>query len=381
MADKDYYEVLGVSRDASAEDIKKAYRRLAMKYHPDRNPGDETAKEKFEEVGEAYAVLSDSQKRAAYDRFGKQGLNGAAGGPDMGGMGGMNGADIFGSVFGDIFGDMFRGQGATGHAGPQAYQGADLQYELSISLEEAASGVKPEIRVPVWETCGTCHGTGCRPGTSKTRCPHCGGRGTVRMSQGFFAVEQTCPNCHGTGEVIKDPCPDCGGTGHVRKTKTLQVNIPAGIDNGQRIRLSGMGGPGVNGGASGDLYVVVHVKQHEIFRRDGANLYVDQPISFALAALGGELSVPSLTGESKITIPEGTQTGQVFRLRGKGVKSLRTGAMGDLYCRVYVETPVNLTSTQKKLLREFSDAVSSNEAKHSPKRQGFLDRVKKLFSD
>ena len=241
--------------------------------------------------------------------------------------------------------------------------------------------MKPEIRVPVWETCGTCHGTGCRPGTSKTRCPHCGGRGTVRMSQGFFAVEQTCPNCHGTGEVIKDPCPDCGGTGHVRKTKTLQVNIPAGIDNGQRIRLSGMGGPGVNGGASGDLYVVVHVKQHEIFRRDGANLYVDQPISFALAALGGELSVPSLTGESKITIPEGTQTGQVFRLRGKGVKSLRTGAMGDLYCRVYVETPVNLTSTQKKLLREFSDAVSSNEAKHSPKRQGFLDRVKKLFSD
>ncbi len=381
MSDKDYYEVLGVARDASAEDIKKAYRRLAMKYHPDRNPDDPSAKEKFEEVSEAYAVLSDTQKRAAYDRFGKAGVNGAAGGPDMGGMGGMNGADIFGSVFGDIFGDMFRNQAGGGRSAPQAYAGEDLQYEISISLEDAASGTKPEIRIPVWENCTTCHGSGCKPGTGKTACPHCGGRGTVRMSQGFFAVEQTCPHCHGTGEVIKDPCPDCGGTGHVRTTKTIQVNIPAGIDDGQRIRLSGMGGPGVNGGPNGDLFVVVHVKEHDIFRREGPNLYIDQPISFVTAALGGELTVPTLGGESRITLPEGTQSGQTFRLRGKGVKSIRTGTAGDLFCRVYVETPVNLSAAQKKLLKEFGEAIDKNEAKHSPKHQGFLDRVKKFFSD
>lgn len=383
MADRDYYEVLGVSRDATAEEIKKAYRRLAMKYHPDRNLGDETAKEKFEEVGAAYAALSDPQKRAAYDRFGKEGLNGAAGGPDMGGMGGMNGADIFGSVFGDIFGDMFRNQAGGGRADARsyAYPGEDLQYELTITLEDAAKGMKPEIRVPVWDTCETCHGSGCKPGTSKTTCPHCGGRGTVRMSQGFFSVEQTCPHCHGTGQVIKDPCPDCGGTGHQRKTKTLQVNIPAGIDDGQRIRLSGMGGPGTNGGEPGDLYVVVHVKPHDLFRREGSNLYVDQPISFVLAALGGEITVPSLDGESRITLPEGTQTGQVFRLRGKGIKNLRSGAKGDLFCRVYVETPVNLSAEQKKILKSFDTSIAKNESKHSPKHQGFLDRVKKFFSD
>ncbi|MCI6530341.1 MAG: molecular chaperone DnaJ [Mesosutterella sp.] len=381
MADRDYYEVLGVSRDASAEDIKKAYRRLAMKYHPDRNPGDDTAKEKFEEVGEAYSVLSDAQKRAAYDRFGKAGVDsGAAGGSGMGGMGGMNGADIFGSVFGDIFGDMFRNQ-QGGRSGPQAYSGEDLQYELTITLEDAAKGVKPEIRVPVWETCETCHGTGCRPGTHKVACPHCGGRGTVRMQQGFFSVEQTCPNCHGSGQVNQSPCPDCNGTGHQRKTKTLQVNIPAGIDEGQRIRLSGMGGPGVNGGPAGDLYVVVHIKDHELFRRDGSNLYIDQPISFVTAALGGEITVPTLDGESRITLPEGTQTGQVFRLRGKGIKSLRSGVTGDLFCRVYVETPVNLTSSQKKLLREFGKEIGENGAKHSPKNQNFLDKVKAFFAD
>ena len=380
MADRDYYEILGVSRDASAEDIKKAYRRLAMKYHPDRNPDDASAKSKFEEVGEAYSVLSDSQKRAAYDRFGKAGLNGGAGGPDMGGMGGMNGADIFGSVFGDIFGDMFRNQaGARGT--PRSYPGDDLQYDLTISLEDAAQGIKPEIRVPVWESCSTCHGTGCKPGTSKTTCPQCGGRGSVRMSQGFFSVEQTCPRCQGSGEVTQNPCPDCNGSGHVRKTKTLEVNIPAGIDDGQRIRLSGMGGPGTNGGPSGDLYVVVHVKPHDLFRREGTNLYIDQPISFVTAALGGEVNVPTLDGESRITLPEGTQTGQTFRLRGKGLRSLRSGVTGDLFCRVYVETPVNLSSTQKHLLKEFGEAINGNEAKHSPKHQGFLDRVKKFFAD
>lgn len=379
MADRDYYEVLGVSRDASAEDIKKAYRRLAMKYHPDRNPDDASAKEKFEEVGEAYAVLSDQKKRAAYDRFGKAGLNGgAAGGPDMGGM---NGADIFGSVFGDIFGDMFNRGGAAGRAGPQPQAGDDLQYELTISLEDAAKGIKPEIRVPVWETCATCHGSGCKPGTGKTTCPHCGGSGVVRMQQGFFAVQQTCPNCHGTGEIIRTPCPDCGGSGHQRKTKTLQVNIPAGIDDGQRIRLSGMGGPGQNGGPAGDLYVIVHVKEHELFRREGANLRIDQPISFVTAALGGEITVPTLDGESRITLPEGTQTGQVFRLRGKGVKSLRTGVPGDLFCRVYVETPVNLSAAQKKQLREFGEAIGENGAKHSPKSESFLDKVKHFFAD
>lgn len=380
MADKDYYEVLGVARDASAEDIKKAYRRLAMKYHPDRNPDDEKAKEKFEEVGEAYAVLSDAQKRAAYDRFGKAGVNGQ-GGPDMGGMGGMNGSDIFGSVFGDIFGDMFGNRANGGRAGPQAYAGEDLQYELTISLEDAAKGMKPEIRVPVWENCETCRGSGCKPGTSKTSCPHCGGTGVVQMRQGFFAVQQTCPNCHGTGEIVRNPCPDCNGTGHQRKTKTLQVNIPAGIDDGQRIRLTGMGGPGVNGGPAGDLFVVVHVKEHELFRREGSNLRIDQPISFVTAALGGEITVPTLDGESRITLPEGTQTGQVFRLRGKGVKSLRSGVAGDLFCRVYVETPVNLSSSQKKLLREFGEAIGENGAKHSPKNQSFLDKVKDFFAD
>ena len=278
---------------------------------------------------------------------------------------------------------MFRNQAGGGRADARsyAYPGEDLQYELTITLEDAAKGMKPEIRVPVWDTCETCHGSGCKPGTSKTTCPHCGGRGTVRMSQGFFSVEQTCPHCHGTGQVIKDPCPDCGGTGHQRKTKTLQVNIPAGIDDGQRIRLSGMGGPGTNGGEPGDLYVVVHVKPHDLFRREGSNLYVDQPISFVLAALGGEITVPSLDGESRITLPEGTQTGQVFRLRGKGIKNLRSGAKGDLFCRVYVETPVNLSAEQKKILKSFDTSIAKNESKHSPKHQGFLDRVKKFFSD
>ena len=376
MSDRDYYKILGVSRDASAEDIKKAYRRLAMKFHPDRNPDDPSAKSKFEEVGEAYAVLSDSQKRAAYDRFGKAGLNGGAGGPDMGGMGGMNGADIFGSVFGDIFGDMFRNQGG-GRGAPRSYPGEDLQYDLTISLEDAAQGIKPEIRVPVWETCGTCHGSGCKPGTSKSTCPQCGGRGTVRMSQGFFSVEQTCPRCQGSGEITQNPCPDCNGSGHVRKTKTLEVNIPAGIDDGQRIRLNGMGGPGTNGGPSGDLYVVVHVKPHELFRRDRDNLYIDIPIGFHQAALGDEITVPTLDGKVSYKVPAGTQPGTVFRLKGKGVKNVRTGRMGDLYVKVQLEVPTKLNASQKKAIREMGEKVGADCYK---KKSGFAQKVKELFS-
>ncbi len=388
MAEENYYEVLGVDRGASQDDIKKAYRRLAMKYHPDRNPGDKTAEEKFKQIGEAYAILSDEQKRAAYDRFGKAGVDPSAAGAGAGGFGqggfggfsGMNSGD-FQSAFGDIFSDLFgggRGRGA-GPQGPQPMRGNDVSYTLEVSFEDAAHGRKMDIRVPAWDECTSCHGTGCRPGTSKKTCPTCHGAGVVRMSNGLFQVQQTCPQCHGTGEVIADPCPDCSGTGFKRSAKVVEVNIPAGINDGQRIRMSGKGEPGVNGGPAGDLFIEIRVRPSDIFERDGDDLHMQLPISFVTAALGGEVTVPTLDGESRITLPEGTQSGKTFRLRGKGISNLRTHQPGDLYLHIEIETPVNLSDKQKKMLRDFDASLKEGGDKHNPKSQGFFDKVKNFF--
>ena len=379
MADQDYYEVLGVARGATDEEIKKAYRRLAMKYHPDRNAGDKAAEEKFKQVGEAYAVLSDPQKRAAYDRYGKAGVDpNAAGG--FGGFGGFGGAQGGFGDFGDIFSEIFGGGAQRGRRGPQVFRGADANYSLEITLEQAVNGAKTDIRVPVWEECQTCHGSGCKPGTSKKTCSHCGGSGTINMSRGFLQVQQTCPYCHGTGEEISDPCPECSGQGRIRKTKTLEVSIPMGINHGQRIRLQGKGEPGLNGGPNGDLYVQILIRPHDIFQRDGDDLHADLPISFATSALGGEVTAPTMDTEARITIPEGTQTGKIFRLRGKGVPNVHTHEKGDLYVHIYVETPVKLTAKQKKLLKEFDDSLKEADDKHSPQSTGFLDKMKKFFS-
>lgn len=380
MADQDYYEVLGLSRGASADEIKKAYRRLAMKYHPDRNNGDKAAEEKFKAVGEAYAVLSDPQKKAAYDQYGKAGVdpNAAGGFGGFGGFGGMGGFDNFGDIFGEIFGG---GAGRRTRRGPQVYRGNDISYGLEITLEQAVHGAKMDIRVPVWDLCSKCKGTGSKPGTGKKACSHCRGTGTINMSNGFLSVHQTCPHCHGTGEVISDPCPECQGSGRIRNTKTLEIDVPAGINDGQRIRLSGKGEPGLNGGPAGDLYVQISVKPHEIFERDGDDLHADLPVSFATATLGGEVSVPTMDTETRITIPEGTQSGKVLRLRGKGVPNVRTRAKGDLYVHVYVETPVNLSAKQKKMLKEFDASLNEEAEKHSPRASGFLDKIKKFFEN
>ncbi|MDO5530646.1 molecular chaperone DnaJ [Sutterella sp.] len=378
MAEENYYEVLGVERGASQDDIKKAYRRLAMKYHPDRNPGDKAAEEKFKQIGEAYAVLSDEQKRAAYDRFGKAGVD-----PNgQGGFGGFGNQGDFQSAFGDIFADLFgggRGRSSAGPSGPQAMRGNDVSYSLEVSFEDAAHGRKMDIRVPTWEECSNCHGSGCRPGTKKKTCPTCNGAGVVRMSNGLFQVQQTCPNCHGTGEVIADPCPECGGTGHKRSATVLQVNIPAGINDGQRIRMAGKGEPGVNGGPAGDLFVEIRVRPSKIFERDGDNLHMELPVSFTTAALGGEVVVPTLDGESRITLPEGTQNGKTFRLRGKGISNLRTHQPGDLYLHIVVETPVNLSSKQKQMLRDFEASLKEGGEKHNPQTKSFFDNVKSFF--
>ncbi len=382
MADQDYYEVLGVARGASDEEIKKAYRRLAMKYHPDRNNGDKAAEEKFKQVGEAYSILSDPQKRAAYDRYGKAGIDPSAAAGGFGGFGGFGQASEGFGDFSDIFSEIFGG-GAAGdrrRGGPKVFRGADVNYSLEITLEQAVSGAKTDIRVPVWEECETCHGTGCKPGTSKKACPHCGGRGTININRGFLQVQQTCPYCHGTGEIISDPCPDCQGRGRNRKTKTLEINIPAGINDGQRIRIQGKGEPGPNGGPCGDLYVQIFIKPHEIFQREGDDLHADLPLSYATAALGGEVSVPTMGTEARITIPEGTQTGKIFRLRGKGVPHLHGSGNGDLYVHVFIETPVNLTAKQKKLLKDFDASIKEGGDKHSPQSTSFLDKMKKFFS-
>ena len=380
MADQDYYELLGVSRSASADEIKKAYRRLAMKYHPDRNPGNKDAEEKFKQIGEAYAVLSDDQKRAAYDRYGKAGVDPSAAG--AGGFGGFNQAGGFGegfaSSFGDIFGDIF-GTGRAQQAGPRERRGADMRFDVEITLEQAANGDRVDLRVPTWDECHTCHGSGCKPGTSRVTCPTCRGAGSVRMTSGFFTVQQTCPECHGSGQVIKEPCPDCHGEGHVRSAKTITVTLPAGIDEDQSVRLAGKGEPGTNGGPAGDLYVRVHIKPHELFKREGDDLHTELPISFVTAALGGEVSVETLDGSKTITLPEGTQSGKIFRMRGKGIKNVRTLEPGDLFLHVRVETPVNLSTKQKNMLREFDASLKEGGEKHSPGKQSLFDKMKGFF--
>ena len=377
MAKRDFYEILGLAKNASKDDIRKAYRKLAMKYHPDRNPDSKEAEDKFKEVKEAYEILYDEDKRAAYDRYGHAGVDPNGMGGMGGGMGGSDFADAFGDIFGDIFGGGRRGGGG---GGPRVQRGADLRYSLEISLEQAASGFETEIRVPSWENCDTCDGSGAKPGTKPHTCSTCNGAGAVRMQQGFFSVQQTCPTCHGTGQEITDPCNVCDGVGRVRKTKTLQVNIPAGIDDGMRIRSTGNGEPGANGGPPGDLYVEVHLKKHGIFERDEDDLHCELTIPFTTAALGGEIEVPTLTGRGEITIPEGTQAGKVFRLRGKGIKGVRSSYPGDLYCHIQVETPVRLTDEQKNILRQFEESLSGGGDKHSPQSQSWTDKVKRFFS-
>ena len=378
MAKKDYYEVLGVKRDASEDELKKAYRKLAMKWHPDRNPDNPKAEEHFKEAKEAYEILTNSQKRAAYDQFGHAGVDPSAGGAAGAGAG-FGG---FGDAFGDIFGDIFGGAGGGGGRGRSTvYRGADLRYNLEISLEEAARGTETRIRIPAMEECETCHGSGAKPGTKPTTCTTCSGHGQVRMQQGFFSIQQTCPRCQGTGKMVANPCGTCSGSGRVKKHKTLAVKIPAGVDEGDRIRLSGEGEAGVNGGPTGDLYVVIQIKQHSVFTRDHNDLHCEMPISFTTAALGGEIEIPTLDGYAKIKIPAETQSGKVFRLRGKGIKGVRSTAHGDLMCHVIVETPVSLTSRQKELLQEFESISNKDSARHNPRAKSWMDRVKEFFAE
>lgn len=374
MAKKDYYEVLGVSKDADEREIKKAYKRLAMKYHPDKNQDNKIESEaRFKEIKEAYEILTDPQKKAAYDQYGHAAFE-QGGGAGFGGFGG--GAD-FGDAFGDIFSEFFSGGRGRGQA---SSRGADLQYNLTLTLEEAATGITQEIKVPSWTTCDTCHGKGAENSADIKTCDTCHGNGVVQIRQGFFAVQQECPTCHGRGKIVRNPCKKCQGEGRVKKTKTLSVTIPAGVETGNRIRLSGEGEVGRNGTVAGDLYVQIQVRQHEIFERDGIDLHCEIPISIILASLGGDIQVPTLNGKVTLTIPAETQTGKVFRLKGKGIKSLRGATMGYLYCHVVVETPINLTSRQKELLKEFDESLKGDKgSKHSPKEKSFFNKVKKFF--
>ncbi len=379
MAKRDYYEVLGVAKTATEEELKKAYRKLAMKFHPDRNQGDKAkeAEEKFKEVKEAYEMLSDAQKRAAYDQYGHAGVD-----PNMGGgRGGPEGYGGFAEAFGDIFGDIFGQQGGGGRrgGGQQVYRGADLSYAMEITLEEAAHGKETQIRIPSWEECDTCHGTGAKPGTSPKTCTTCHGSGTVHLRQGFFSIQQTCPHCHGTGKIIPEPCTSCNGAGKIKKQKTLEVKIPAGINEGQRIALRGHGEPGTQGGPAGDLYVEIRIRAHEIFERDGDDLHCTVPVGLTTATLGGPIQVPTLAGQAEIELPEGTQHGKTFRLRGKGVKGVRSNYPGDLYCHISVETPVKLTEHQRKLLKELDESFKKGGEKHSPNAKSWTDKVKDLF--
>ncbi len=374
MAKRDYYETLGVAKNASEEELKKSYRKLAMKFHPDRNPDSKDAEEKFKEAKEAYEMLSDPKKREAYDRFGHAGVDPNAGGFGGAGQPGFGGfADVFGDIFGDIFGQQGGGRGGR----TNAYRGADLRYAMEVTLEQAAHGHSTEIRVPSWESCDTCHGSGAKPGTKPKTCGGCQGQGSVRVQQGFFSIQQTCPTCHGTGKVIPDPCAPCSGVGRVKRNKTLQVKIPAGIDDGMRIRSTGNGEPGLNGGPPGDLYVEIHIKKHNVFERDGDDLHCEIPISLTTAALGGKVEVPTLSGRAEIELPEGTQSGKTFRLRGKGVKGIRSSYPGDMYARVVVETPVRLNERQKQLLRELDSMLK--DPKHSPQTRSWMDKVKDFF--
>ncbi len=371
MSKRDYYEVLGVSRNASEADLKKAYRRLAMKHHPDRNPGDMESEALFKEAKEAYEVLADARKRAAYDQFGHAGVEGAAG---MSGGGGAGFRDIFDEMFGDIF-------GSGGRGGSRVYRGADLRYDLELSLEEAVAGTTASIRIPTTEECDTCGGSGAKKGSSPVTCSTCHGAGQVRLQQGFFSVQQTCPTCRGRGTIIDDPCTTCRGAGRVRSEKTLSVKVPAGVDTGDRIRLAGEGEAGENGGPPGDLYVQINIRPHPIFSREKNNLYCEVPISFTTAALGGELEVPTLDGRVVLKIPAETQSGKLFRIRGRGVRSVRGGYEGDLICRAIVETPVNLNKKQRAMLKEFEETMTHGGDRHSPRASSWLDGVKKFFED
>lgn len=377
MAKKDYYDILGVGRDADNPAIKKSFRRLAGKYHPDRNPDNKQAEEKFKEAREAYEVLSDSQKRQTYDQFGHAGVQQGAG---QGGFGG--GQSPFGDIFEDIFGDIFGGGARGGRGGhARAQRGADLRYNLQLSLEDAAFGKQVSIKVPTYVQCETCDGNGAKKGSKPARCTTCQGAGQVRMQQGFFTVQQSCPACHGVGETIKDHCLKCTGQGRIKQTKTLSVKIPSGVDTGDRVRLSQEGEAGLHGGPAGDLYVQVNIMEHELFKRDGEDLHCEVPVNLVTAALGGELEIPTLQGKVKLKIPVETQSGKIFRLRSKGMPKVRSSATGDLLCHIFVETPVNLTKDQKESLSKFGDSLAANNKQHSPSTDSWLKKVKKFIDD
>ncbi|MBM3600039.1 MAG: molecular chaperone DnaJ [Alphaproteobacteria bacterium] len=373
MAKTDFYELLGIERGANADDIKKAYRRMAMKYHPDHNPGDTAAEHKFKEINEAYDVLKDDQKRAAYDRFGHAAFEGAAAGAGPGGRG-----FDFASGFADIFDEMF-GEFMGGRRGQGAGRGADLRYNLEISLEDAFKGKQAQIRVPTSAVCESCQGSGGERGAKPVTCQQCGGHGKVRAQQGFFTIERTCPVCSGAGRIIEKPCKGCGGAGRVRREKTLQVSIPAGVEDGTRIRLANEGEAGLRGAPAGDLYIFLTIQPHRFFQRDGANVYCRVPIPMTTAALGGAIEVPTLDGaRARVTVPPGTQTGHQFRLKAKGMSVLRSPARGDLYIQATIETPQNLTKRQQELLKEFEAAGND---KTSPESAGFFAKVKELWAD
>ncbi len=383
---KDYYKILGIEKNASADEIKKAYRKQAMKYHPDQNKDNKEAEEKFKEVNAAYDVLKDEQKRAAYDRFGESAFDGSMGGgggnPFGGGFaGGFQGGN-FSDIFEDMFGD-FMGGGPSGRRSGGAMRGADMQYAMEISLEDAYKGKEETITVPINDTCDKCEGTGAEKGKKPEQCPTCKGSGRIRAQQGFFTIERSCSTCGGVGEIIKDPCKKCHGSGRVRREKTLKVNIPKGIDSGRRIRLSGEGEAGSRGGPAGDLYILISVKPHKFFRRDGANLYCRVPIAMTTAALGGDIEVPTIEGKrTKMKIPGGTQTGQQFRLKGKGMPVIQSTATGDMYIEIFVETPVNLNAKQKEVFKKLDEDLSGKDGKkYSPESSGFFDRMKDLWTD
>ena len=371
MSKRDYYKVLDVARTATEAEIKKAYRRLAMKFHPDRNPNDAEAEEKFKECKEAYEVLTDAQKRAIYDQHGHEGLAARGGGA------GYSASDAFSDIFGDVFGDIFGGGRRGGRQ--QVFRGADLRYDLELDLEQAVFGHSADIEFTTLAECESCTGSGAAPGSKPVTCDTCNGAGQVRMQQGFFAVQQTCPRCKGRGQIVSQPCDSCLGQGRLRKKKTLNVKVPQGVDNGDRIRLTGEGEAGRNGGPPGDLYVEIRVREHPIFERDGSHLSCEVPVSFVTASLGGAIEVPTLGGNVELKVPNETQSGRVFRLREKGVKPVRGGPTGDLFCRVVVETPVNLTEEQKDLLRALDESMQKSKRNHSPRESTWLDGVKRFF--
>jgi molecular chaperone DnaJ len=374
MAKQDFYDILGVARSADADELKRSYRKLAMQYHPDRNPGDKSAEQRFKDISEAYDVLKDDQKRAAYDRFGHAAFENGSRGPDAGYPGGFSGG--FADIFEEMFGAM--GAGRRTQSGPS--RGSDLRYNIEVALEEAFRGKQTTIRVASFVHCDSCKGSGAEPGSRPTSCRTCHGHGRVRAQQGFFTIERPCSTCQGSGQIIEKPCKGCGGQGRVRREKTLSVNIPAGVEDGTRIRLAGEGEAGVHGAAPGDLYIFVSIAPHAIFQRDGANIFCRVPIPFTTVALGGTIEVPTVEGSrTRVTVPPGTQSGHQFRLRGKGMTVLRSAVRGDMYIQAIVETPVNLTKREQELLREFEKAGESG--KSHPESEGFFARVKEFFED